>query len=129
MLILLLLAAASVAAAPPTPPVVPMAQVDVPTDKGPQTVQMYTREFAAGEGSGWHTHPGVELGIVISGEVEMRLADGTTRRFGAGQSFTIPRGTIHNGINVSTGPTRLAVTYVFDTGQPVRTRISPPPAQ
>ena len=102
------------------------AQVDVPADKGPQTVQMHTREFAAGDSSGWHTHPGVELGIVVTGEFELRLADGTARRFGPGQSFSVPRGAIHNGVNVAPGPSRLAITYVYDKGQPVRTRVSPP---
>jgi len=61
--------------------------------------------------------------------MELRLADGTARRFGPGQSFTVPRGTIHNGINVAAGPSHLAVTYVFDKGQPVRTMITPPPAK
>lgn len=121
----LLLLAAEPAQALPTPQV-PTVEFDVPADRGPQTVQSHTREFATGASSGWHTHPGVELGIVLSGEMELRTADGTVRRFGPGQTFTVPRGTIHNGVNVAPGPSRMAITYVYDRGQPVRTRVNPP---
>lgn len=124
MIPLLLLAVEPAQASPP--PMVPTVEVDVPADRGPQSVQSHTREFAPGGSSGWHTHPGVELGIVLSGEMELRLADGTSRRFGPGQTFTVPRGTIHNGVNVAPGPSRMAITYVYDKGQPVRTWVSPP---
>jgi quercetin dioxygenase-like cupin family protein len=129
MLALILAAAtvpATAAPATPSPPRVPTVEFDVPADKGPQTVQMHTREFATGGSSGWHTHPGVEMGIVISGEMEMRTADGAVRRFGPGESFTIPRGTVHNGVNVNAGPSRMAITYVYDKGQPVRTLVNLP---
>ena len=119
----LILAAATAAAATPA---VPTVQIDVPTDHGPQTVQSHTREFAEGSASGWHTHPGVEMGIVLSGAMELRTADGSVRRFGPGESFTIPRGTVHNGVNVNAGPSRMAITYVYDKGQPVRTPVSAP---
>lgn len=110
----------------PAPQRVPTVQADVPTDHGPQTVQMHTREFAVAGSSGWHTHDGVEMGIVLSGAMEVRLADGTIRRLGPGDSFTVPRGIVHNGVNVSTGPSRMAVTYIYDTGRPVRTMVDPP---
>jgi quercetin dioxygenase-like cupin family protein len=122
----LLLFLAAQAAAPLAAPTV---EIDVPEGHGPQSVQSHTREFAPGDSSGWHTHPGVEMGIVLSGEMEMRLADGTVRRFGPGQTFTIPRGTVHNGVNVADGPSRLAITYVYDKGKPVRTRVPEPAAR
>lgn len=123
MTILLFLAAQ---AAAPAPPAVPTVEIDVPTGHGRQSVQSHTREFAVGASSGWHTHPGIEMGIVISGEMEMRLADGSVRRFTAGQTFVIPRGTVHNGVNVAEGPSRMAITYVYDKGKPVRIRVPEP---
>lgn len=120
------LAPATPAAPAPAPARVATVEVEVPADHGPQSVQMHTREFAAGASSGWHTHAGVEMGIVISGEMELRTADGTVRRFGPGDSFTIPRGTVHNGVNVAAGPSRMAVTYIYDKGKPVRTMVDPP---
>jgi quercetin dioxygenase-like cupin family protein len=120
---------AATAAVPLPAPSVPSVQIDVATDKGPQSVQAHTRIFAAGGSSGWHTHPGVEMGIVISGAFEVRLADGTVKRLGPGESFSVPRGTIHNGVNVSDGPTQMAITYVYDKGKPVRTMVDPPTAK
>jgi quercetin dioxygenase-like cupin family protein len=112
-------AAALLAAAPPVP-------FDVPTDHGPQRVAQLSREIPVGGESGWHTHPGVELGYVVSGETEMRLGDGTVRRLKTGDFFSIARGVVHNGVNVGKAPLTLLVTYVVDRDAPVRTPVDPP---
>ena len=105
-------------AAPPPPPM--ETRVEVPADHGSQDVQVARRAFAVGGSSGWHTHPGIEIGHVVSGVTEMRTADGAPRRYKTGETFVIERGTVHNGVNVGEEPALLVITYVVDRGAPVR---------
>lgn len=121
--------AAAGAQAAPAPPPPPPVLLEVDARAAPQEVRVVPREFAVGGSSGWHTHPGVEIGHVVSGITEMRAADGAPRRYGAGETFVIPRGTVHNGVNAGDVPARLVITYVTDKGQPVRTDAADPCAK
>ena len=99
--------------------------LDVPQDKGAQQVIVQAREFAPGESSGWHVHPGVEIATVVSGEVDLVTAGGV-RRLGTGDSFQMPRGQAHNGVNPGTVPARIVITLVVDKGAPVRQSVPAP---
>ena len=46
----------------------------------------------AGVESGWHVHPGEEVGYIIAGQVEMRVQGRATVVLHAGDGFLIPRG-------------------------------------
>jgi quercetin dioxygenase-like cupin family protein len=113
--ILALLACGSAAAAPPQGEV----RVEVEHSRGPQQVVVLTREFPVGGSSGWHRHPGVEIGQVLSGVTEMRTAEGVML-YAAGDTFVVPRGVAHNGVNVGEEPARIAITYLVDKDAPLR---------
>lgn len=108
------------AGSPPPPAAQRLAQAELPEGLGAQAITQHSRIFLRGGSSGWHTHPGIELGHVLSGVTEMRLADGTSRRYAAGESFVIPRGVVHNGVNAGRAPARLLITYIVDKGAPQR---------
>lgn len=116
-----LLLSAAIATAPTE------THVDVPQGKR-QEVVVVERVFPVGASSGWHTHPGIEIGRVVSGQTEMRTADGAVRRYAAGETFVIPRGMVHNGVNVGTEPARLVITYLIDKGAPIRAEVPEPHA-
>jgi quercetin dioxygenase-like cupin family protein len=119
----LLLAAAPLllAAAPP----ITHEVFDVPQDKGAQQVIVQSREFDPGSSSGWHVHPGVEMATVISGTVELVTAGGV-RRLGPGDSFQMPRGQAHNGVNPGSEPARVMITLVIDKGAAPRQSVPAP---
>ena len=94
-----------VSAAPPAT----LQTLDVPQDKGAQQVIIQTREFDPGAQSGWHVHPGVEMAYVESGTMEIVTAGGVLR-LGPGDSFQVPRGLPHNGVNPGAVPAK--VVYV-----------------
>lgn len=120
MLPILVLAAAAAVPAPAAPPAPPIeARVEVPSDRGLQEVRVQRRDIAVAGASGWHTHPGTEIGLVISGVTEMRTARGASR-YAAGDTFVIERGTVHNGVNIGKEAAVMVVTYVIDSGKPVR---------
>src|SRR5262245_48175381 len=57
---------------------------------GREMVQVETL-IPAGVESGWHTHPGEEVGYIIAGQVEMRVQGRATVVLNPGDGFLIPR--------------------------------------
>lgn len=127
LLLLTFAVTAAAAGAPPAGPVT-LAQLEVPRDHGPQRVVVQSRDFAAHSESGWHVHPGVEIGVVIAGALELRTAAGVLT-LEPGDSFTVPRGVAHNGVNRGDAGAQLMITLVVDKDAPLRTTVAPPPAR
>ncbi len=93
---------------------------DVDMNGPPQTVVFVERDFAPGQSSGLHIHHGVEMNVVVEGEVKVTLQGQAPRIMHAGDSITIPRETPHEAVNTGTGPAKVIVTYVVDKGRPIR---------
>jgi quercetin dioxygenase-like cupin family protein len=83
-------------------------------------------EFQPGASPGRHTHFGEEIGYVLEGTVSLEQQGKPTVTLGAGQSFLIPAGTIHNATNNGAGVARLLATYIVEKGKPLAT---PAPAR
>jgi len=99
---------------------------DVPQDMGAQVVHVLTRDIPAGAQIPWHTHPGVEIAYVETGQVEISMDGKATRNLVPGESFMVPRGTVHAGRNIGAYPARLVITYVVDSGEPLRSAAATP---
>jgi len=97
-----------------------MQTYDVPTNGKPQTFHMLHRVFKPGEDIGFHTHQGVEISWVVRGTIELRVRGGATKTYHAGESFMIPRGTVHDPVNGSNAEAEVAVNYILDKGAPMR---------
>ncbi|MGY1783442.1 cupin domain-containing protein [Geodermatophilus sp. SYSU D00698] len=87
---------------------------------GREIVQVLT-EIPVGVESGWHTHPGEEVGYILAGTVEMQVRDADTVTLQAGDGFLIPPRTPHNARDVGPGTGRMLSTYVVEVGQPLAT--------
>lgn len=83
--------------------------------KGQAAVTGLVVEIAVGAETGWHQHPVASFALVLEGELEVRLKNGESRRFAAGQAFAEVVDTLHNGRNVGTVPVKLAVFYAGAT--------------
>jgi|HubBroStandDraft_1064217.scaffolds.fasta_scaffold381383_2 quercetin dioxygenase-like cupin family protein len=66
-----------------------------------------------------HIHPGLEIGYVISGQARLMVAGQPPRPLAKGDSFAVPRDTVHELDNVGPGPLTVLSTYVVDAGKPV----------
>src|SRR5690349_1153936 len=84
---LLLVAPAIAEDAPPGIKRTPLQSIDFP--EGYKTVTGLA-EVAPGHASGMHTHPGIETGYVLDGEVLMIVEGQPDRKLKAGDSFVIP---------------------------------------
>ena len=80
----------------------------------------------AGVESGWHVHPGEEVGYIIAGQVEMRVQGRATVVLNAGDGFLIPPRTPHNARDIGPETGKMLSTYIVETGQPIATFVEPP---
>ena len=91
---------------------------------GREIVQVLT-EIPVGLESGWHTHPGEEVGYIVAGTVEMAVEGRATLLLRAGTGFLIPPDTAHNARDVGPGPGRMLSTYLVDVRRPLSTVLPP----
>src|SRR5688572_13342446 len=92
---------------------------------GREVVQVET-EIPSGVASGWHVHPGEEVGYIVAGEVEMIVAGRQTIVLRAGDGFLIPPRTPHNARDIGPETGRMLSTYIVETGQPLSTFVDQP---
>lgn len=68
-----------------------------------------------------HTHPGEEVGYLITGTVLLEIDGKAPQTIKAGEAFVIPAGAIHSARNITGGPARLVATYILEKGKPLAT--------
>src|SRR3982751_7042892 len=61
--------------------------------------------------SGWHTHPGEEVGYILAGTVELRVEGRDAVVLHAGDGFLVPPRTPHNALDVGPGTGQMLSTY------------------
>src|SRR4051794_5063843 len=87
---------------------------------GREIVQVLT-ELPVGVRSGWHIHPGEEVGYVLSGTVQLQVQGAPTRTLHAGDGFLVPPGTPHDATDLGPGIGRMLSTYLVEVGEPLAT--------
>lgn len=92
---------------------------------GRELVQVET-EIPPGVASGWHVHPGEEIGYIAAGEVEMMVAGRQTIVLRPGDGFLIPPRTPHNARDTGPDTGRMLSTYIVETGQPLSVLVAAP---
>jgi quercetin dioxygenase-like cupin family protein len=81
-------------------------------------VQVLT-EIPEGVESGWHTHPGEEVGYIMAGTVEMRIQHRDALLLHTGDGFLIPPDTPHNARDLAPGTGRMLSTYIVSPDRPL----------
>jgi quercetin dioxygenase-like cupin family protein len=84
-------------------------------------------EIPCGVESGWHIHPGEEVGYILAGAVEMRIKDEPTLTLHTGDGFLIPPRTPHNALDLGPDTGQMLSTYIVEIGQPLATFVDAPP--
>jgi quercetin dioxygenase-like cupin family protein len=85
---------------------------------GREIVQVRT-EIPVGVASGWHTHPGEEVGYLVAGTVRMEIRDRQTLVLSAGDGFCIPPDTPHNALDLGPDTGVMLSTYLVDVDRPL----------
>ena len=92
---------------------------------GREIVQVLT-EIPCGVASGWHIHPGEEVGYIVAGTVEMMIQGRPTLTLHAGDGFLIPPRVPHNALDVGPDTGHMLSTYIVEIGQPLATFVDAP---
>jgi len=87
---------------------------------GREIVQVLT-EIPVGVASGWHMHPGEEVGYILAGTLQMEIRGRDTLTLHAGDPFLIPPRTPHNAHDLGPGTGRMLSTYIVEVGQAIAT--------
>jgi quercetin dioxygenase-like cupin family protein len=87
---------------------------------GREIVQVLT-EIPAGVESGWHIHPGEEVGYIVAGTVRMMIEGQPTLVLNIGDGFLIPPRIPHNALDVGPETGRMLSTYIVEVGEPLAT--------
>lgn len=83
---------------------------------GREIVQVLT-EIPAGVESGWHQHPGEEVGYILAGTVEMMIEGKPTLTLHAGDPFLMPPRTPHNALDLGPETGMMLSTYIVEVGE------------
>jgi quercetin dioxygenase-like cupin family protein len=94
---------------------------------GRDIVQVRT-EIPCGVESGWHIHPGEEVGYIIAGTVRMMIQGQATLTLHAGDPFLMPPRTPHNALDIGPGTGEMLSTYIVEAGEPLATFVDGPPS-
>lgn len=81
--------------------------------------------LAPGGYSGWHTHPGLLVGTVVSGAIDFYDANCRKRSFNQGEVFT-ENTQVHAIKNPGTLNTTLSIAYLIKHGEPRRIEAAAP---
>jgi quercetin dioxygenase-like cupin family protein len=92
---------------------------------GRDIVQVLT-EIPVGAESGWHTHPGEEVGYIVAGTVHMAIDGRPTLTLHAGDGFLIPPRTPHNARDIGPGTGLMLSTYIVEAGEPLASLAAEP---
>lgn len=101
----------------------PLQSVDFPSPTL-RTVTVRT-VIDAGDEVKPHTHPGLEMAYVIAGKGRLMRAGAPQRLLSAGDSFSMPEGTVHSVTNIGSSPLTIVSTYVVDRNKPLASPAPP----
>lgn len=73
----------------------------------------------AGKSTGWHLHDRSGFAYVLSGTLQVRLDDSTSRIYKPGDAFAEVVGTLHEGVALGSENVHLVAFFLSDSGKPV----------
>ncbi|MCA1931325.1 cupin domain-containing protein [Rheinheimera sp.] len=74
-------------------------------------------EIAPGAETGWHLHNSPSFGVVLQGQLEIRLKNGKRNVVKTGDALAEVVNTVHNGKNIGPEPVHLLIFYAGAAGQ------------
>lgn len=83
---------------------------------GQPEITVMVIEIAPGAQTGWHLHPVPSFAMVLEGELEVRLKNGSVKRIKSGEALAEVVNTLHNGRNAGAIPVKLIVFYAGSVG-------------
>ena len=92
---------------------------------GREIIQVLT-EIPCGVESGWHIHPGEEVGYIVAGTVRMMIQGQPTLTLHTGDGFLMTPRLPHNALDVGPDAGKMLSTYIVEEGEPLATFVEGP---
>ena len=110
----------SSSAGAPTPAIkrTPLQKAEVPS--GSYEVVTGTAEIAANTNIGRHSHPGIETGYVLDGELTLLVDGQPPLELRPGDSYKVPERAIHDARS-GAKPAKVLAVYIVEKGKPLAT--------
>jgi len=108
--------AAQASSEPSSPTRTVLLTVDDPGNPGYDVV-LGVVDFPAGADTGNHNHPGIEVGYILEGRLEMRHEGRAPEILTAGGSFH--NNAPHSAMNVGSEPAKLVAVWIVEKGKPM----------
>ncbi|HXU67152.1 MAG TPA: cupin domain-containing protein [Casimicrobiaceae bacterium] len=105
-------------AAPPSIKRTPLQKADVPA--GTYEVITGTAEIGPNTNIGRHSHPGIETGYVLEGEMTLLVDGQPPLKLKPGDSYKVPERAIHDA-RTGSAPAKVLAVYVVEKGKPLAT--------
>ena len=97
---------------------IPLQKFDVPGQN--YEVVIGRAEIVGNASIGRHTHPGIESGMMLEGEMTLLVDGQEPKLLKAGDSYLVPAGAVHDGKSGPNGA-KVIATYVVEKGKPLAT--------
>ena len=91
----------------------------VPYPQGQPEITILRISIPAGARLETHSHPVINAGVLVSGQLTVKTTDGKVLRLKAGDPIVEVVNTLHYGINEGTVPAEIVVFYAGIVGQAV----------
>jgi quercetin dioxygenase-like cupin family protein len=82
-------------------------------------VRLQSVTFPPKQGNNFHRHPGDQWTAIQEGEITLMIQGQEPKTLKAGDSFYIPRGTVHRNQNLTDKPARTIELNVMDKDKPL----------
>ena len=79
-------------------------------------------EVPAGGAAGRHTHPGIETGYVLEGELNLLIDGQPEKTLKVGDSYQIPAGVVHDAKTHGDKTMKVLGVYIVDKTRPLASR-------
>jgi len=93
-------------------------QQDLPMPGG-YAAALVRVQLPVGAREGRHQHPGTLIATVAEGTMTLEVEGKGVLTFKTGETFSVPPGTVHEGMNKSGAPITLIASFVFPKDKPM----------
>jgi len=80
-------------------------------------------QLPVGAREGKHQHPGTLIATVAEGTMTLEVEGKGVLTFKTGETFNVPPGTVHEGMNKSGAPITLIASFVFPKDKPMTIQV------
>jgi quercetin dioxygenase-like cupin family protein len=80
-------------------------------------------QLPVGSREGRHQHPGTLIALVAEGTMTLEVEGKGAMTYKTGETFAVPPGTIHEGMNKSGAPITLIASFIFPKDKPMTIQV------